>query len=173
MADPNDGSKTLPGATIFVALFVAFAVFLLSQMGQETRFSSGGKLFSQPRFWPAVGVASMVLFGLAHLATSWRHNQGWAWSEAAKWLLAFEYLAWFMIYVACVPYIGYLVATILFTILLAIRLGYRRPREIALAALLGFVIVLVFKTGLSVKIPGGAVYEYLPGGLRNFMILNF
>jgi hypothetical protein len=34
-------------------------------------------------------------------------------------------------------------------------------------------IVLVFKTFLEVKIPGGAIYEYLPDTLRTFMILNF
>ena len=33
--------------------------------------------------------------------------------------------------------------------------------------------VLVFKSMLSVKIPGGEIYEYLPAALRNFMILNF
>ena len=42
-----------------------------------------------------------------------------------------------------------------------------------MAAVMGFGIVLLFKTGLSAKIPGAAVYEYLPGALRNFMIANF
>ncbi len=56
---------------------------------------------------------------------------------------------------------------------MAVRQGYRSSRYLVAAALLGLAIVVVFKTGLSVKIPGGALYEYLPGGLRNFMILNF
>jgi hypothetical protein len=34
-------------------------------------------------------------------------------------------------------------------------------------------IVLVFKTFLEVKIPGGIIYEFLPSTLRSFMILNF
>ena len=41
------------------------------------------------------------------------------------------------------------------------------------AAFTGLGIVLVFKAALSVKIPGGAIYEYLPDTLRNFLIVNF
>lgn len=78
-----------------------------------------------------------------------------------------------MVYVAVVPVLGYLFSTLLFTVLLAWRQGYRVARQLGAAALLGLVIVLVFKTGLSVKIPGGAVYEHLPDALRNLMIVNF
>ena len=35
----------------------------------------------------------------------------------------------------------------------------------------GLVVVLLFKAFLQVKIPGSALYEVLPGGLRNFFIL--
>jgi hypothetical protein len=41
------------------------------------------------------------------------------------------------------------------------------------SVLIALSIVLVFKTFLEVKIPGGIIYEYLPDTLRNFMILNF
>ena len=56
---------------------------------------------------------------------------------------------------------------------LAFRAGYRGPRMLCAAALTGLSIVLIFKTTLSVKIPGGAIYEYLPDIFRNFMIVNF
>ena len=39
------------------------------------------------------------------------------------------------------------------------------------AAGVGLFTVVLFKSLLQVKIPGGAVYEFLPGALRNFMIL--
>lgn len=78
-----------------------------------------------------------------------------------------------MAYVAVVPVLGYLATTIAFTTSLAFRQGYRGVKSLGAAALLGLTIVLVFKTGLSVKIPGGAVYEHLHGPLRNFMIVNF
>jgi hypothetical protein len=41
------------------------------------------------------------------------------------------------------------------------------------AACIGFSIVVIFKSFLEVKIPGGAIYELLPNALRSFFILNF
>lgn len=173
MTQHREESIHRPGVQIFIALFVLFAIFLLSQLAAETRFVPNGKLVEQPRFWPAIGVLSMVCFGLAQIALSWRIKAGWNPGEVAVWLRAFEYLIWFMVYVAVVPVLGYLATTMAFTISLALRQGYRDVRSLGAAALLGLAIVLVFKTGLAVKIPGGAVYEYLPGPLRNFMIVNF
>ena len=78
-----------------------------------------------------------------------------------------------MVYVTAVPILGYLASTVLFTLGLALRQGYRSAKELTAALILGVVIVLVFKTGLSVKIPGGMVYDLLPEKPRNFMMLNF
>ena len=158
---------------IFVAVFFLFSLFLLSQIGAETKFSAKGKLFAQPRFWPALSIAGMVFFGLGHLIISLRNRAPGTGAELGLWLRTLEYLAWFMVYVVVVPIIGYLPATLIFMVLLALRQGYRAPKQIAMAAGVGFLIVLVFKAFLSVKIPGGAVYEYLPAALRNFMIVNF
>ncbi len=162
-----------PGGFVFALAFLACALVLLFYLGEETKFSASGKLFAQPRFWPAVGVIGMVGFGALHLVTIWRNRTGRDGLEVVNWVRALEYLAWFMVYVWAVPKIGYLAATILFCVILAVRQGYRAARHLVAAAVLGFAIVLVFKTGLQVKIPGGAVYEYLPGALRNFMIVNF
>jgi hypothetical protein len=57
-------------------------------------------------------------------------------------------------------------------VLLALRLGYN-ARMAAWSAVGGLATVLLFKTFLSVKVPGGAIYEYLPNGLRAFMITYF
>ncbi len=166
-------SKSHPGSLVFAILFVAFAGFLVTQLSSETKFSSKGQLFAQPRFWPAVGVIGMIGFGLAHLwHQRWNRLSGEL-GETVIWLRALEYLGWFMIYVTAVPIIGYLAATILFTTGLAFRQGYRNREQLGLAAGLGLSIVLIFKTGLAVKIPGGAIYEYLPSALRNFMIVYF
>lgn len=173
MSKAQPDAAIRPGELIFLSVFVLLSALLLSQIGTETKFSAKGSLFAQPRFWPAVGITMMVVFGLAQLALNWRNKTGWAAQEPLMWLRALEYLVWFMIYVSAVPVLGYLASTIMFTVFLSLRLGYRGSRNMIIAALLGFAIVLVFKTGLAVKIPGGAIYEYLPGGLRNFMILNF
>ena len=172
MSEPTNANKG-PGGLLFAALFLGFSLFLLTQLGAETKFSAKGKLFAQPAFWPAVGVIGMVGFGLLHVITRWRANIAAELAEGAIWLRPFEYLLWFMAYVYASPQIGYLAATIIFMVLLALRAGYRSAKMLATAALTGLAIVLIFKTFLSVKIPGGAVYEALPGALRSFMIVNF
>ena len=93
--------------------------------------------------------------------------------EVLTWLRAGEYVLWFMAYVYAVPTVGYLPCTIIFTVLLALRMGYRKASTLGWAALAGILIVVVFKSLLQVKIPGAAAYEYLPDGLRNIMIVYF
>lgn len=166
-------------STFFIAVCLFAALILLLQLGAETKYSANGKLFAQPRFWPAVGVVGMVFFGITHLALAFYNrvkptiHPGGAFSELLTWAKAVEYLVWFLLYVHLVPVIGYLPATIIFTVLLAARQGYRSKNQLLTAAATGIVIVLVFKTGLSVKIPGGAIYEYLPQTLRNIAIIYF
>ena len=78
-----------------------------------------------------------------------------------------------MVYVWLVPIVGYLPMTLIIAPLLCYRLGYRDRKILWAAAGVGLTIVVVFKAFLDVKIPGALLYEYLPGGIRNFMILNF
>ncbi len=168
-----DNSSNRAGTMAFVIGFLIVSILLLSQIGSETKFSSRGQLFAQPRTWSAIGVGGMVFFALAFVVTGWRSRARGAGQELLNWIRPVEFLAWFMAYVWLVPVIGYLTATVPFTVLLAYRLGYRGPKMLLLAAAIGAAIVVVFKAGLSVKIPGGALYEYLPHAIRNFMIVNF
>lgn len=166
--------KARPGGLIFALLFLAAAILLLSQLGSQTKFSPKGNLFAEPVFWPAIGVIGMVLFGGVHCLSQLRqHSRNRDLRETGVWLCSLEYLIWFMVYVFAVPIIGYLPATLIFAVTLAIRAGYRGKRMLGSAILMGLGVVLVFKTFLSVKIPGGALYEYLPGTLRSFAMINF
>lgn len=158
---------------MFAVLIVLASVYLLTQLSVETKYSSGKQLFAQPRFWPGVAVVGMLFFGVGHLLSVMRSKQEGTLIELVVWFSALEYLAWFMVYVVAVPYLGYLPGTLLLTGLLALRQGYRTKKYLLIAALMGVSIVLIFKTGLSVKIPGGELYDYLPDNIRNFMIVNF
>ncbi len=176
MANPS-GETSRPGAAIFAVLFLLGTLLLASQLGHETKFSAKAwgtsKLFAQPAFWPGVGVGGMAFFGAMHLIGTWRQRPGWDRREALYWLRPVEYLTWFMVYVFAVPAMGYLPSSVIFAVAVALRTGYRSARTLGAAALVGLGVVLIFKTALSVNIPGGAIYDHLPADLRNFAIVNF
>lgn len=163
-----------PGDLVFALIFLGFSVFLLSQIGTQTVWKSRTALFAQPAFWPAISLLGMVVFGGLHfLSSAISPRIRGRRKEIKFWLKSFEYLVWFMGYVICVPVLGYLPATVLFTVTIAVRLGYRSVKMIGLACLSGIAIVLIFKTFLQVKVPGGQLYELLPDGLRAFMLTYF
>lgn len=133
--------------------------------------------------WLAIGVLTLaiggwrlalpVLAGLAALRLAWQvwsHDDG---REARIWIGAVEWTGWFMAYVLAVPWAGYLPVTLVFAPALTWRMGYRSRFMLGISVLFAIAVVVLFKTFLQVKIPGGALYEYLPASLRNFMILNF
>ena len=170
----NQKVRLISAELIFVGMFSLASIFLASQLGEQTKFSSSGKLFSQPAFWPAIGVLGMSIFSIFHIVLNLhRISSSNPAKEIMNWVRSLEFLGWFMVYVFFVPLLGYLISTILFTTLLAFRMGYRKSKILFFAFSMGVSIVVIFKTILSVKIPGGLLYEFLPGIFRNFMIVNF
>ena len=163
-----------PGDLVFAVVFLLFSIFLLANLGEETAWAKRTDLVAQPAFWPAVSLGFMTFFALLHWIGSVASPRiPGRWTEVGFWLRSIEYALWFMAYVMLVPRIGYLPTTIVFTGLLAWRLGYRDWRSIGGAMLAGVVIVVVFKSLLQVKVPGGELYEHLPDGLRSFMLTYF
>ena len=162
------------GDLVFAIAFLLLTVFLVSQLGEETKWMKRTKFFAQPAFWPTVSLLGMLFFAVLHLLGSICspkiHGRK---IEVFFWFRSLEYALWFLLYVYAVPEIGYLGASILFMLGLTFRLGYREIKIYLIAVFTAFSIVLVFKTFLQVKIPGGQIYEYLPDAMRNFMILNF
>ncbi len=163
-----------PGDLVFAVLFLAFALFLMLSLDDQTTWVKRTKTVSQPAFWPTVAVWVMLGFGLLHLIGSLVSPRiSGRLTEVIFWLRSVEFAGWFMAYVLLVPRLGYLPSTIIFTVSLAFRLGYRRWQALLSAAGIGVLIVLIFKTFLQVKVPGGQIYEMLPGTLRAFMLTYF
>ena len=163
-----------PGDIVFAVVFLAFSAFLLSQLGRQVSWTGGNSLFARPVFWPAVSLISMTGFAALHLIGSLASPRiPGRWREVAFWLSGLEYAAWFMAYVWLVPLLGYLLATVLAALFLSLRAGYRSWRMLLAATLSAVFIVLIFKTFLQVRIPGGAIYDLLPSALRSFMLTYF
>jgi hypothetical protein len=163
-----------PGDIVFAWFALAVSVLLLSQLMDQTAWRNGGKLFAQPRFWPAVSLGAMTIFAAFHLlgsALSERiYGRG---QEVWLWVSSLEYAGWFIAYALLVPYAGYLPSTVIFAGALAMRAGYRRVSTLCIAGVSAVVIVLLFKTFLKVNLPSGLIYESLPNGLRQIMLTYF
>ncbi len=159
------------GDLVFSLLFFALCLFLAYNLPDQTTWSKGTKLPAQPAFWPYVSVGIMTFFSLLHLLTGLLSPaiKG-RWLEVTFWLRSLEYAVWFMVYVFIVPILGYLLSTILFTSTLSLRLGFRSVNNLMLAVVFGIVVVVLFKSFLQVKVPGGQIYEYLPTAIRSFML---
>ena len=164
----------LRGQLLFAVIFFALSLFLLSQIGDQTKWVKKTSFAAQPRFWPMVGILLMTICTGLHLWKLPRRRINIAdWREAKKWFAVIEFGIWFFVYVVTVPIIGYLLATLMFMPLLSYRMGYRTRTPLLWSVAFGFGTVVLFKSFLSVKIPGGLIYEYLPSALRSFFILNF
>lgn len=163
-----------PGDIVFAWVMLVVSVFLLTQISDQTSIRSGGKLFTQPRFWPAVSLIGMTGFAAFHLLGSLLSERiEGRWREVLTWVASLEYAIWFIAYAAAVPYGGYLPATVVFAVLLAVRVGYRSVKMLGAAAISAIVIVVLFKTILKVNLPSGLIYEALPDGLRQIMLTYF
>ena len=160
------------GLLIFVAGSLALVLLLASQTGSQTVWTENARNFAgQPRLWPAIGLGLMATgFGLHLLRLRRRWPNRLDWIEARRWLEPAEYAAWFMAYVFTVPIVGFLPMSLVFACALAWRLGYRGRLPMVLAAAFAIATVILFKAILSVNIPGGQIYEVLPGGLRSFFL---
>ena len=162
-----------PGELLFSMLLLLAASALLAALPWQTTWLDGRGLAAQPRFWPALSLGGVVVFAALHkLARNKLDRTPGRWLEGMTWIRSLEFVAWYMLYVAAIPVIGYLLATVMFCTLLALRVGYR-GKMLRWAALFGLCVVLLFKTAMNVKIPGGAIYELAPDGLRYILLRYF
>jgi hypothetical protein len=176
-------SRRQSGDAAFAMISLLVSLFLLSQIGQQTKWVEGVALLKQPRFWPALCLGGFFVCSLGYLIQSLRDLGGdqlstsnqklLPWDELFAWIRAIEFAFYFLIYVYMVPFIGHLPATLIFCPLLTLRAGYRDLKIIGWSLFAGFLIVLIFKSILGVKLPAGAVYDLFPDQIRNFLILYF
>lgn len=162
------------GDFVFAMAMLVFSLFLLFNFSSQTARSEGAPWSAQPTLWPAIAVIGMTLFAALNLRSSVMSPRiPGRLKELRVWLGFAEYAGWFLAYVLLVPKLGYLPMSILIAVGLMWRRGYRSAKMMLVAVMMGVGTVLVFKAGLRVNVPGGTLYELLPAGLRNFLIVYF
>ena len=163
-----------PGNLFFATIFMVLSLVLVSHLGSQAQWMSSTKWSSQPALWPAISVFGMLIFAaLNWISAIVSPRIDGRWQEVWFWLRSIEFIAWFMAYVVLVPLLGYLPSTILFAIALTYRAGYRSAKMFGFAVITAVSVVVIFKSFLQVRVPGGQVYEYLPDFLRSFMLTYF
>ena len=160
---------------VFGAIALAGAVLLLMLIPGQTVFKPQWAWSKQPALFSVLSIVGMVVFGVLEVIATWpslrRPNAVAAGPELRRWVRGLEFAAWFMVYVALVPWLGYLLATIAFCLALTWRMGYRSARILGSALGVALFTVLLFKSLLSVKIPAGIWYDWLLDAWANFMII--
>lgn len=161
-----------PGDLVFAAGFFALSLLLAAAIPWQVTWVGGLGVIEQPAFWPVVAIAAMVTFSSLHLVGALVSERiPGRRKEVFHWLRSVEFALWFMAYVFLVPWIGYLLGSVLFVTALSFRQGYRSARWMGTAALFAATVVVLFKGLLQVRVPAGEIYQYLPpGDLRTFVM---
>lgn len=152
---------------------------LVEYEGRKKRL---GTILKQSWVVPLLCLLLLVPAALVNLHGSWKVHR---WRkrylqptdssyETAKYVAALEYVAYFIAYTLLVPWLGYLVSTLILGVLLTWRLGYRTPKWLLTGLASSFVIVVVFRSMLQIKTPVSIwLYDQLPDALRTFMLVYF
>ena len=164
------------GNRIFAACVLLLAVTLLLFADTELKWKTNTSFHLQPGFWSIIALSGMAFFAIVQLVQPpWKiekpvHFDWLRWAH--NWLGPVEYAVYFLVYVYLVPWLGYLPSTLLVFPLLVLRAGYRGRKYLAMSWIVGLAIVILFKSLLQVKIPGGELYSIFPDAIRNFLVLR-
>lgn len=171
-----------PQTNAFVILVIVLSaiLFYLGWNGSELKWVKKAAFYEQPGFWSLMSLGGMIVFGIGHQLTHVvlktkpapiaSGKQADTFYDIRGIILPIEYALYFVAYVWLVPRLGYLPTTIIAMPLLTWRAGYRELKWYVLSILFAIGIVVLFKSILQVRIPGGAIYEYLPDSVRSFFI---
>lgn len=163
---------------VFAGAMIVLTLFLATQYDAQTRIVEGRALIAQPGFWSWLSVFGMLIFGLPYGVTVLKKHREIRSPEPAivevkSWIMSAEFAIWFLCYVMMVPNLGYILSTLIFTLIMTYRTGYRDKKYFIGSVIFSFGTVIIFKSILGVSIPGGDIYDVFPAQIRNFLIMNF
>ena len=178
----RDGGPSGTGAVVLTILFLIFGAVLLALTPWQTTPAPPGKEWStEPALAPAVFLVVLVVPAGFLLAAGLRARLGPGGPglrlrplphELRAAGMVLEFAVYFVLYVWLVDKLGYLLSSFLFAFVGCRRLGLRGWRTVAFSVVLAVALAGVFRAGLGIWMPGAAIYEYLPGELRNFALLR-
>ena len=177
------------GDLVFSVIMLGVVLLLLLYFGSESGWEQRklpqkrfGKILKQAWVGPLLCMAILLPAAIVNLWQSVKKRRrdirqrvpNRIRYELMMWVKSFEFIAYFLIYTFTISYLGYLLSTLLFAVLLTYRLGYRSRRWMAISLASAFAIVVLFRTILQIKTPINIwLYNQLPAGLETFMKVYF
>lgn len=159
--------------------YLAHQFGLIELDGRVTRL---GRILKQSWIAPMLCLLVLVPAALWNLRSSFKEHR-WrqrfqlptnATFELKKYAEALEFVVYFIVYTLLVPYLGYLLSTVLLGMFLPWRLGYRSRTWMIRSLLSSLAVVIVFRTFLQIKTPVSIwLYDQLPTTARGFMLTYF
>ena len=164
-------------------LFSALSVTLLGCIGIATRWGpESGGWWTRPALMPGIALVLLVGANIITLArdivdlrrrppsaTEWADGRRLVWA----WLQPVEFLAYYGIYVFAIQHAGYFPSTLIFIMVLMVRVRLTTPRWIVAGTCAALLMVGVFRIGLGVWMPAPELYEYFPDAVRSMLIRWF
>lgn len=167
------GEVIPPEAQGFAATVIAFLAIALAALApiatRAARMDKGW--WVEPKTWPLVCLSAVIVTA-GYLALQWwlglrlaDDREGYL--ARSRWAFgglgpAFEYAAYFCVYLFAVSYLGFALSSLVFMQVLIWRAGLR-SRAWKLAALaFVFAVVLAFRVGIQLWFPMAPLFEYAP-----------
>jgi len=137
-----------------VLLLLSIAVIRESLTFPET--VSAGKKTPGPSFFPILLSVVLIIAGFQQIAAGTRMSregkgQGWTWGASNSVII----ILFLFLYVLFMEYLGYAAATLLFGVLLMVRLKVGFFRALSVTALTVIFIVSIFGQIFHIQLPAG------------------
>lgn len=176
-------AKPQPALGVLYAFnFIASAVLLLLIPVATKPGPSGQGWWTQPALMPSLAIGLMVLSSayllLKYILTlranaQLRPNNQAATQEVIEWLKPLEFFVYYCLYIWLLGLIGYFLSSLIFIVILSVRVGLRNTRWMITALLTALALVALFRWGLKVWVPVSDLYDLFPKDVRIFLMRNF
>ena len=176
-------TKTRPALGVLYAFnFIASATLLLLIPVATTPGPSNQGWWTQPALMPSLAIGLMVLssaYLLLQYIMKLRNNtelrvDGQAvTAEVIEWFKPLEFFIYYGLYIWLLGLIGYFLSSLIFIVILSMRVGLRNARWMLVAFLTALALVALFRWGLKVWVPVSELYDLFPKNSRIFLMRNF
>ena len=181
--------KRISGDLMLSSIALIFVIFLLLNFNLESGWNNRdltqsrvGKILKQQWIGPLICMVILIPAVLLNFSQSIKQEiinkrlrlPNRIRYELMQWFKSLEFIIYFLIYTYVISILGYLLSTVIFSVFMTFRLGYRSFFWISSSLITSLCIVLIFRTILQIKTPVNIwLYKYFPEQIEIFMKIYF